>query len=55
MTDANGTEIPLDDWDAVVADLREFADGGARTLVVDHDGGSITVVGDRTEYAFRRP
>jgi ribosomal protein L21E len=91
--DANGTEVSLDDWGAVVANLREFADecretdervvcefgqgarfavaadgsveagmplhdfadGGARMLVIDHDGGSITVVGDGTEYTFRRP
>ncbi|WP_049899248.1 hypothetical protein [Halococcus agarilyticus] len=90
MTDPTDTnrEVPIDDWDAVVATLDEFAKtddgvvcesdrgarfavsvdgtveagmplhdfaGGADTLVVDHDDGSITVVGDGTEYTFRRP
>lgn len=90
--DRNAERVPIDDWDAVVATLGEFADelretddgvvcefdqgarfavsgdgtveagmplhdfaGGADTLVVDHDAGSITVVGDGTEYTFRRP
>ena len=34
--------------------LHDFI-GGADALVVDHEGGSITVVGDGTEYTFRRP
>ena len=88
----NSERAPIDDWNAVVSALDEFADelretddgvvcefdqgarfavsadgtvkagmplhdftGGADTLVVDHEGGSITVVGDGTEYTFRRP
>jgi hypothetical protein len=92
-TGANDMQVPLDDWDAVVSRLREFADecretddgvvcefgqgaqfavsadgtvdagmplhdfanSSVHTLVIDHDGGSITAVGDGTEYTFRRP
>jgi len=91
-TDEDTDELSIDDWNAVVSTLDEFADdlhetdggvtcefdrgarfavfedgtveagmplhdfaGGAETLVVDHDSGSITALGDGTEYTFRRP
>lgn len=52
-----GAEFAVFEDDTVEAGmpLHDFADGRVERLVVDHDEGSITVLGGAVEYTFRRP
>ena len=35
--------------------LHDIEGGAAETVVVDHEAGAVTLVGDSVEYTFRRP
>jgi len=35
--------------------LHDVEGGAAETVVVDHEAGAVTLVGDSVEYTFRRP
>jgi len=48
-------ELSRDGWIGTGMPLHEFEREGVTELVLDHDGGSLTVETGETSYTFRRP
>ena len=48
-------ELSRDGWISTGMALHEFEQDGVTELVLDHDGGSLTVEADDMSYTFRRP
>jgi hypothetical protein len=48
-------ELSREGWISTAMSLHEFEQNGVTELVVDHDGGSLTVEAEDMSYTFRRP